>query len=484
MIRFGIVLFASALLGAVVWCLAAPPRTLLAADDLASVSPLPDNLWLGVNSCAAMACHGGDGRTGAKGCEYTTWSNNDPHARAYAVLFEPLSLNIARNLGISGHPTKAAECLACHVSGMTAGQDGAHAASSALNPFDGVGCESCHGPAKNWIGVHATAAWVSNEVSPEEKAKLGLVNLSDPAVQVQVCMKCHVGSAEQDVNHRLLGAGHPRLFFEYSGFTDALPRHWAWKDAEPGAAADNPARDWALGQLATAVAALDLTIVRAEAATQQPKNWPQFAEYDCYSCHHDLADPSWRQLEVYAKDQPHLPWAPAKAERGTIPWGTWYYPMLVPLARHTVPEVEPKLLEKLTALDLQMRAALEPASGNGPAVAAAAKETKAVITEWQAQLAGFNFDRQWTTGMIATLAADKDGFAMVSWDSAAQLYIALDKLVSVLQPTAEETAANKALEAITQVLKYPKDYRSPKTFEPAAMTEALKSIREAIHAAP
>src|SRR5207244_1464367 len=51
-------------------------------------------LFLGAGSCAAAACHNGGGPRGAVGSEYTTWVTDDPHARAYAVLFEQRSRRI------------------------------------------------------------------------------------------------------------------------------------------------------------------------------------------------------------------------------------------------------------------------------------------------------------------------------------------------------------------------------------------------------
>jgi hypothetical protein len=50
-----------------------------------------------------------------------------------------------------------------------------------------------------------------------------------------------------------------------------------------------------VGQVASARAALQLLQARAAAAVPAVV-WPEFAEHDCYSCHHDLTSPSWRQL--------------------------------------------------------------------------------------------------------------------------------------------------------------------------------------------
>ncbi|HSQ54144.1 MAG TPA: multiheme c-type cytochrome, partial [Gemmata sp.] len=98
-------------------------------------------------SCAAAACHGG-GRVGEKGSEHTTWSPNilaeeanDPHAKAYRVLFNPDSARIGKILGIAA-PHKEGLCLKCHAVDGVLPQGGVS---------DGVGCSACHGHAEKWI---------------------------------------------------------------------------------------------------------------------------------------------------------------------------------------------------------------------------------------------------------------------------------------------------------------------------------------------
>ena len=49
--------------------------------------------------------------------------------------------------------------------------------------------------------------------------------------------------------------------------------------------------------------------------------WPELSEYDCFACHHDLADPSWRQQEFAAA---------AGAKPGAVPWGSWHFALLFP----------------------------------------------------------------------------------------------------------------------------------------------------------
>src|ERR1019366_8442978 len=103
-------------------------------------------------------------------------------------------------------------------------------------------------------------------------------------------------------------AGHPRLHFEFSAFHAHMPRHWPDANDRAGKP-DFEARAWAIGQLATAHAALKLLAHRAGVGA---KPWPEFAEHDCLACHHNLRSPSWRQQLGYGKRAP-----------GAIPWGSY-----------------------------------------------------------------------------------------------------------------------------------------------------------------
>ena len=85
--------------------------------------------YVGAGSCAARACHGNPNLTPGQewNSSYAVWVENDPHARAYNVLFTPESKNMAAALNL-GEPWKADRCLACHsmpVSGSRAAERGA-----------------------------------------------------------------------------------------------------------------------------------------------------------------------------------------------------------------------------------------------------------------------------------------------------------------------------------------------------------------------
>ncbi|HEV8058888.1 MAG TPA: hypothetical protein VGP68_03395, partial [Gemmataceae bacterium] len=86
-------------------------------------------------------------------------------------------------------------------------------------------------------------------------------------------------------------------------------------------------RAWALGQVLSAQAALELLATRAS-DTGRP--WPEFAEYDCFACHHDLKSKSWRAAEQLHGREP-----------GTPNWGGWFTTLL-PQALAAGPATEAK----------------------------------------------------------------------------------------------------------------------------------------------
>lgn len=270
---------------------------LLAFAGVASAQERPLQ-YVGAGSCSASACHNAKLTQGTTGGEHAFWITRDPHAKAYEILFEPRSREIQRKLDRKTPAHEDAQCLKCHVA--PAYDDREPPVQARYFKTDGVSCESCHGPASEWISVHHLDAWQLRSVA--EKKKLGMNDTRSLGGRAQVCVTCHVGAPGVEVNHDLIAAGHPRLHFELAAFHAHLPRHWS--DAKDRSSRpDFDARLWAEGQLAGARAALELL---ADRAADKMKPWPEFAEFDCAACHHDLASPSAR---------------PRLGKAGAMPWG-------------------------------------------------------------------------------------------------------------------------------------------------------------------
>ena len=258
---------------------------LLAASFLVSISglvaaaTLPDQMpqrTLGVGSCASSLCHGAV-ETWTKSRvlqnEYVTWSRMDKHARAYTVLHNKLSQQIATNLKLAKPAHEAPECLGCHTHYVPEKLRGERYRIS-----DGVSCEACHGPAERYVRSH-----VERGASRKDNIARGLYPTADPVARAQLCLSCHFGNEQKFVTHKIMAAGHPRMSFELDTFTQIQPPHYR-SDARQ---VWDGVRTWAIGQALAAHEILDIL--------NHPKRgrdglFPELVLFDCHSCHHPMRD--------------------------------------------------------------------------------------------------------------------------------------------------------------------------------------------------
>ncbi len=418
--------------------------------------------YQGVASCAAAACHNGNGPRGSKGSEYTTWIAHDPHSRASSILKEARSKTIEKNYRrlksvTEAHAEEDALCLQCHV------QPG----FSSLNKherfslIDGVGCEACHGPAEKWLTRHYQDDWKT--LTASERQALGLTDTRNLRARAEACVGCHVGHGDADVNHDLIAAGHPRLRFEYSAYLARYPRHWRISD-ERRRYPDFEARAWEEGQLASAAAALELLHVRA---TRPGAPWPEFAELECAACHHDLQEPATRPQPALTGRRP-----------GTAPWGTWYYSLLPVLERGKEGK-EPQALSELQELDKLMIRRVPDSKQVGPRAQRAAAALRLQLLEREK----VGVDEKRLAQMLKLLASEER--TATNWDSAAQLYLGLTALNQGLQNVAPDSRGlAEGLPKLRRRLEeaFPQGreniYQLPSRFDSVAFQRELQSLRQ------
>lgn len=94
---------------------------------------------------------------------------------------------IAGKLGVKD-PVSDARCTGCHATLATSG------------PIAGVSCESCHGAARAWIGVHADLGVADRG---ERAAAGGMIRAEDAFALADGCLACHVVA-----DPALVAAGH------------------------------------------------------------------------------------------------------------------------------------------------------------------------------------------------------------------------------------------------------------------------------------
>jgi hypothetical protein len=246
----------------------------------------------------------------------------------------------------------------------------------------------------------------------ETKEQLGMYQTKDLVRRAEVCARCHVGSPGRDVNHDLIAAGHPALKFEFSGFLANMPSHWV--EQGPNRDRTFPARAWAIGQVVTARSGVELLRTRAREAERNPERWPEFAEYECTSCHRDLAKPSRDAM----LPTPLL---------GKVFWGSWNYPMVSALARSGT---DPAPFAHAARVGL-LRAAMEVAEPDQKAVADQAGEASDALAQWLQSLRAEPFTATRVKAIVETVKSP-DPYALPGGDHDAQQYLALVPLRQAL----------------------------------------------------
>jgi len=264
--------------------------------------------YIGPGSCAATSCHGSVKPVPGSRIlqdEYSTWIIQDKHSRAYQALTGEVGERMARILKLGAKAEESPKCLACHALNPPPEQRG-----RVFEISEGVSCENCHGPASAWLGPHTTRTW------PHEKSvALGMQDARNVIHRTEKCLECHLGTKNKFVDHEMIAAGHPDLFFELDSFSAIMPRHWkAPRESEPGKPVEDAAwvglRDWSTGQAVQLRAAMERLTWRAKNERFDKKDvWPEYSELACFACHHALgpAKESWRQEHAYIGRRPGDP---------------------------------------------------------------------------------------------------------------------------------------------------------------------------------
>jgi hypothetical protein len=273
--------------------------------------------------------------------EYPIWKLQDKHAQAYAVLVGDRGKKIAKILE-KDVLQAATGCLSCHAM-QNLSKANTDNGGKKLPEEDGVSCSGCHGPSSTWGNVHPKAAEWRDKLSAADKYKVGMRDLRDPIVRAELCVSCHIGNVPEGkvVTHAMFAAGHPPLPpMEIASFTRNLPQHWRdpqfvpfFKDkgADPKVEADFHLESMAFQRSRFAVVgsavALRETMKLARDQARGPdtgiERWPEtaLAHSDCYSCHHELRQPSYRQARGFGYGSKSIRTIPGRPLVRTWPLG-------------------------------------------------------------------------------------------------------------------------------------------------------------------
>jgi hypothetical protein len=317
---------------------------------------------------------------------------------------------------------------------------------------DGVGCEACHGGASNWLGRHISGA------THRDNLAAGLYPTEQPVARAEKCLGCHLGDATRFVDHRLYGAGHPRLGFELDTYTAIEPAHVVVDKGyieRKGRITDIGV--WATGQA--------LTVARQMKALLDPKHarpglFPELAFFDCHSCHHPY-------------DALHAP-RPTRSGLGpgTVRLNDANIVMLQTAAARVAPEAA-------RSLGVQMAALHRATADNPSGVKAAATAIRDTAQELVPLLAGHeygNADIRALADAIIALGNGTDGWRFAH---AEQTTMALESIEAAMKSAgvlgeAQAEAVKKAMEALYA------SFAGEASFRPEAFAVALRNVQRAI----
>jgi len=390
----------------------------------------------GPGGCAASSCHGSiqpKTTTRIFQNEFTIWIAQDKHARAFSVLQNNVSQRIGRILNI-GPPAQAPKCLACHALYVSPEQQ-----AQTFELGDGVSCENCHGPASGWLGPHTTKNW------PHEKSvQLGMYDTRNLENRAAKCLTCHLGTAEKFVDHEMIAAGHPDLTFELGLFTFVMPAHWKMPEQE------NPWRQvqaWGVGQAVQ----LRESLYRLARRAKSPV-WPEYAELDCFACHHSLTRPedSWRQQRGYAGRRP-----------GNPPWNE----SRVVVFRDLVEEISPNASKQLNDEVAQLASLMNQLNGNREQIAASAAHASALADQIVKQVDAQGYDSAMTLRLMRRVASDGPAISIEGERSAEQAAMTLDSLFRAYNQNvkpANGTELRAAIDGLFALLQDPSGYSAPR----------------------
>ena len=149
-----------------------PSAPIFANDDIGEAAANKiAHRYVGIRKC--QSCH----KKELLGNQMKAWREG-PHRRAFETLENEESIALAAELELALPAHQSPECLRCHVTAYALPEA---AFAYEIDMADGVQCESCHGPGRDYRKKKVMS-------DPELAAAKGLWDLSEGTT---VCVSCH-----------------------------------------------------------------------------------------------------------------------------------------------------------------------------------------------------------------------------------------------------------------------------------------------------
>jgi hypothetical protein len=217
-----------------------------------------------------------------------------------------------------------------------------------------------------------------------------------------------------------------------------MPMHWK-KPEDPAAGI----RTWSVGQAVKLQEALERLARRA-----QGPGWPEFAEMECYACHHDLTTPekSWRQERGYQDRRP-----------GNPPWNAAHYAVL----RVVVKSLDANAATQLDQDFTEVFAQVSRISTDRRQLADRATKAAANARDLAVRLNSAPLDRATAGRMISAILANADQLSAQGTLTAEQTAMALEALVAA-QGRSADPQVKAVVDSLFQELQNPSAYNGPR----------------------
>jgi hypothetical protein len=192
--------------------------------------------------------------------------------------------------------------------------------------------------------------------------------------------------------------------------------------------------------------------------------WPEYAELECFACHHDLTTPeqSWRQDLGYAGRRAGDP--PFNASRFAV-------------FRHLAEKVDPAVAKQLSADVQQVHAQMSKLSADRQQIAQSADAAAATAGALVKSLASQPVTRETTLATMRAIAADADHLAASGERTAEHAALAVDSMFLALSQSGgvpNQAAVRSAIDGLFKELQNPSAYNAPR------FAAQLKRVRAAL----
>lgn len=408
--------------------------------------------YTGPGACSSTTCHGSIAPmtiNRVKQNEYSVWIVRDKHSKAYAALRGTIGERMGAILGI-GRSEAAPKCLACHALDVPETER-----ARTFDLTEGVSCENCHGPAAAWLGPHTERDWKHED----SVAKLGMYDTRDIIKRTERCLTCHLGNEKKYVDHTMIAAGHPDLYFELDSFSAQMPRHWKDSNGEP----DQPdgsdpwfdVREWATGQAVQLKQSLVLLAERTRG-----KAWPEYSEFECYACHHSIvpAEGSWEQARGYANRRP-----------GDPPWNVARYVVF----REIVGQVDEADAQNLDAELSRVNKLMSELNPNREEVATAATNSARLTGEIARRLIAMQYNAALTLRLLQRISSDSGNISAQGEHCAAQAAMALQSLYIAYERNDKFQDSQQLRVAIGGLFE---QLQVPSSYDPNRFSRQMKQV--------